>query len=308
MERLLNLILALLGAKRFLTKAEITSAIPGYEGSNEAKDRMFERDKDELRRIGIEIEVGQIDPLFEDEVGYRIRRDDFGISLASLSQEESVVASAALTLVSDLIDSSHSNALFFKIAALSEEGETSLARLLSQPRIDDLASRRNFRVILEAIRNRRTIEFDYVRDLDGNRQRRSVEPSRMLMRGEEWLLYGWDRGRSAARYFLLENISGDVLVGPDTFQPREEIDKAEHAPATEMIFKSHSDLSVQLAAEGGELLSGTDGQLTARFRTHNPDRLMRIMLSLDPEIELCEPRSMITDFLKLRDRLRDALR
>ena len=42
--------------------------------SDEAFERMFERDKDELREIGIPLETGGNDAWFEDEVGYRIDR------------------------------------------------------------------------------------------------------------------------------------------------------------------------------------------------------------------------------------------
>ena len=57
-ERLINLTLALLATKRYLKKSEILSNVQGYEGSQEAKERMFERDKDDLRSLGLEIEVG----------------------------------------------------------------------------------------------------------------------------------------------------------------------------------------------------------------------------------------------------------
>ena len=38
---------------------------------------MFERDKDDLRSLGVPIEVGNIDAYFDDEPGYRIRADEF---------------------------------------------------------------------------------------------------------------------------------------------------------------------------------------------------------------------------------------
>ena len=68
-ERLINLTIALLATKRFITKSEIFRTIEGYEGSLDSKERMFERDKDDLRSLGIEIEVGSFDPLFNDEAG-----------------------------------------------------------------------------------------------------------------------------------------------------------------------------------------------------------------------------------------------
>jgi len=64
-ERLINLTIALLATKRYLTKSEIFNSVEGYEGTPETKERMFERDKDDLRSLGIEIEVGSFDPLFK---------------------------------------------------------------------------------------------------------------------------------------------------------------------------------------------------------------------------------------------------
>jgi proteasome accessory factor B len=52
-ERLINLTIALLATKRYLTKSEIFNSVEGYEGSPETKERMFERDKDDLRSLGI---------------------------------------------------------------------------------------------------------------------------------------------------------------------------------------------------------------------------------------------------------------
>ena len=76
-ERLVNLTIALLATKRYITKSEIFRTVDGYEGSDESKERMFERDKDDLRNLGIEIEVGTFDPLFEDESGYVTACSDF---------------------------------------------------------------------------------------------------------------------------------------------------------------------------------------------------------------------------------------
>ena len=76
-ERLINLTLALLATKKYLTKSEIFNTVAGYTGSPETMERMFERDKDELRELGIEIEIGGLDPLFEDDQGYLIRSETF---------------------------------------------------------------------------------------------------------------------------------------------------------------------------------------------------------------------------------------
>ena len=94
-ERLVNLTIALLATKRWLTKSEIFSAIDGYEGEVDAMERMFERDKDDLRNLGITIEVGSFDPLFDDEVGYRIRPESYRSDISALSSREIALLSLA---------------------------------------------------------------------------------------------------------------------------------------------------------------------------------------------------------------------
>jgi proteasome accessory factor B len=79
-ERLINLTIALLATKRYLTKSEIFKSVEGYEGSPETKERMFERDKDDLRSLGIEIEVGSFDPLFNDEAGTRSNKRSINLN------------------------------------------------------------------------------------------------------------------------------------------------------------------------------------------------------------------------------------
>ena len=96
-ERLVNLTIALLATKRYITKSEIFRTVDGYEGSDESKERMFERDKDDLRNLGIEIEVGSFDPLFEDESGYRIKPENYQFQLGEVNAQEITLLSSAIS-------------------------------------------------------------------------------------------------------------------------------------------------------------------------------------------------------------------
>src|SRR5689334_25021005 len=89
-ERLLNLVICLLSTRRPLTKAQIRQAVPQYaeNTSTEAFERMFERDKDELRDLGIPLATSFEDPLFEDEVGYRVDRDAYALPEVSFEPDE----------------------------------------------------------------------------------------------------------------------------------------------------------------------------------------------------------------------------
>ena len=57
-ERLLGLVVCLLSTRRYLTAEQIRQAVPGYPEQDEAFKRMFERDKEELRDLGIPLETG----------------------------------------------------------------------------------------------------------------------------------------------------------------------------------------------------------------------------------------------------------
>ena len=75
-ERLLNLLIMLLVQRHYVSKERIREIL--YPGSStDAFEKMFERDKEDLRALGVPIEVGGFDPLFEDEQGYRIVRSAF---------------------------------------------------------------------------------------------------------------------------------------------------------------------------------------------------------------------------------------
>ncbi|WP_246086705.1 hypothetical protein [Nocardioides humi] len=77
-ERLLNLLIMLLVQRRPIAKERIRELL--YPDSRaDAFEKMFERDKDELRSLGVPVEVAAVDPLFEDEVGYRIPPEAFAL-------------------------------------------------------------------------------------------------------------------------------------------------------------------------------------------------------------------------------------
>ena len=77
-ERLLNLLITLLVSRTYVTKDKLRTVVEAYrEANDEAFEKMFERDKDDLRALGVPIEVGGFDPMFEDEKGYRISRGAF---------------------------------------------------------------------------------------------------------------------------------------------------------------------------------------------------------------------------------------
>ncbi len=95
-ERLINLLITLLVARTYVTKDRLREVIEPYrEAGDDAFEKMFERDKEELRSLGIPIEVGYVDRAFEDEPGYRIERSAFELPDIDLEPEEAAVIGLA---------------------------------------------------------------------------------------------------------------------------------------------------------------------------------------------------------------------
>src|ERR1035438_9618164 len=93
-ERLLSLGDCLLSRDRYLPATQIRDAVPGYPDSFDAFKRMFERDKEELRELGIPLETGFNSP-GDDEAGYRIPRQAYVLPEIRLEPDEAAVLSLA---------------------------------------------------------------------------------------------------------------------------------------------------------------------------------------------------------------------
>lgn len=194
-ERLFNLTVVLLTAGRFLSKEQIRAAVAGYDQtSDEAFDRQFERDKDELRALGIPIQTGNNEAFFDDEHGYRIDRVEFEAPEIRFSSEErAILKVAATTWQHNLLSASTGSALRKLGGANSGLDAERLASLL--PRID--ARETAFEPLWAAVANRQVVHFRY------RGTERQVEPWKMLNRAGAWYLIGHDRGRGGARVFKL---------------------------------------------------------------------------------------------------------
>ena len=96
-ERLLNLVLVLLYTRRPLTKAQIRRTIEAYAAapSAEAFDRTFERDKDELRELGIPLVTEVVSAGWDDEQGYRIDQREYALSDIAFERDELTVLGLA---------------------------------------------------------------------------------------------------------------------------------------------------------------------------------------------------------------------
>jgi proteasome accessory factor B len=98
-ERLVNLVLCLLATRQFLPAERIRATVPGYADapSDEAFSRMFERDKTELRELGVPLETGR-NSVFDTADGYRIGRHDYELGEIDLEPDEAAAVALAARL------------------------------------------------------------------------------------------------------------------------------------------------------------------------------------------------------------------
>ena len=100
--RLLNLVIALMNTPLRMTKEEIRSSVAGYDDAAtvEAFERMFERDKDSLRALGVPIVTVDASG-HAQEMGYRIDKDAYALQEVDLTPAELGVLSLAAQVWQD---------------------------------------------------------------------------------------------------------------------------------------------------------------------------------------------------------------
>jgi proteasome accessory factor B len=230
-ERLVNLVIALLSTRQYVTAARIRATVPGYEtddGSeraDEAFKRMFERDKAELREMGVPLETGRTSA-FDTEDGYRIARADYELPEIRLTGEEAAAVGLALRLWESAQLAGAAHSALVKLKAAGIDVDTSRAIPL-QPRLD--AGEPAFEPCYAAARDRRALQFGYQRPDEDTPAQRHVQPWGVVAWHGRWYLVGLDLDRGAGRVFRLSRVVGTPkAVGPaGAYEPPADLDLAD---------------------------------------------------------------------------------
>ncbi|WP_433869294.1 helix-turn-helix transcriptional regulator [Saccharopolyspora sp. CA-218241] len=212
-ERLVNLVLCLLSTRQYLTAERIRAIVPGYADAptDEAFFRTFERDKAELRDLGIPLETGR-NSAFDGADGYRIARRDYELGDVDLEPDEAAALALAVRLWdSPELTAAARGALLKLRAAGVEVDERSSAAVEPRVRTGEPA----FAPLLAAVQAGRAVRFDYRRPGSPEAQRRAVEPWGVVSWRGRWYVVGHDQDRRATRCFRLSRVVGEVTAtGP----------------------------------------------------------------------------------------------
>jgi proteasome accessory factor B len=217
-ERLVNLVIALLSTRGYITAEKIRSSVAGYSdsASAEAFSRMFERDKNELRDLGIPLEVGRA-AAGDAYEGYRINRDAYALAPVDLTPDEAAAVAVATQLWEspELITATQGALLKLRAAGVDVDPDAPVA-IASPVGVPGLRGSEDvLGILLSAIDSRQAVRFPHRPSRAEPYATRTVEPWGVVTEKGRWYVVGHDRDRDATRTFRLSRIAPEVApIGP----------------------------------------------------------------------------------------------
>lgn len=288
-ERLFQLASALLFTNRGLTKQELFFGIAAYsdaiaKGTDEdSLNRMFERDKSDLRETGLLIDAPN-NSSDSDEIRYSIRSEVFEWPAnVELSAHQLQLLNLAAQAWSHASISSDVNHGLMRLRALGvAPAENELIGLA--PRIK--THEPSFIPLNRALDENIEVRFDYRRP-DGTVSTRHVQPWVLRNIDGQWLLMCWDLGRREVRNFLLKRIVSKVTFVKELEE--------------EVIFESPEAIKIDAAIE--DLREFTRSQ-TALLRIKRDSRAW-FHYQIDSQDAFAEVEFQYMDVHLLAEDLRD---
>jgi proteasome accessory factor B len=301
-ERLVNLVIALLGTRQYVSAARIRATVPGYEAddgtdrADEAFKRMFERDKAELREIGVPLETGRTSA-FDTEDGYRIARAEYELPEITLTGEEAAAVGLALRLWQSAQLAGAAQSALVKLRAAGVEVDQTRG-IPIQPRLD--AGEPAFEPCYAAARDRRVLTFDYRRPDAEKASRRRVQPWGVVAWHGRWYLVGHDLDRAAPRVFRLSRVTGTPKAsGPaGAFEPPAGLDLAAVVAGHEareehlVIIRARPGTAIGLRRHAEPLGAADDGDDRLQLRTTEPWSLAGQIAAYGPDVLVEAPQLM----------------
>lgn len=216
-ERLLNLVIALLGTRRGYSKNYLRDNINGYDSSasvdakvNASFERMFERDKKTLLELGIPIRQSESSGTdMHDQVLYRIDPDDYQVPEIRLEESAMTLLAIAANLWAEAALGAPAQSALRKIAARSgtgwyEDDTTAQSRVrTAEP---------SFAALWSALRNNHPVTFTYRGAGATQSTTRTVQPWGLGNKYGQWYLSAFDVDKAQERNFRLSRITSLVQV------------------------------------------------------------------------------------------------
>ena len=274
-ERLMNLVAVFLAARDPVPFREIIGHVAGYDdpAAEEALEKRFDRDKVELRRLGIPVEYVSGDD--GGKPGYVIPRDRVFQQKVSFTPQETVLLAiagrvgAAATGGGALEEALKSalRKLAVDLAGPDPLGDMDEVSVL-RARPGDPRALGNIAVLTQAVTANRRVRLAYASASSGERTLREVDPYGLGLAHGAWYLVGWCHLREAIRVFKVARVQGEVTFmgrgdAGREFRVPTGFDLEEHLGREAWDLGSADPIRVRLRVEPG---IATDGLLPSARR------------------------------------------
>ena len=223
-ERLVNLVVALMATEQGLTKETILSSVAGYReqsesgASKEALEKMFERDKENLRGLGVPIETigDHADPDDLREARYRVPLAEYALPAdIAFTAAEIALLNLAGSVWSESSMSEQARSGLRKIRALGNTVDERIIGYAPRISVRDHA----FAPLQRAIDQAKVVTFPYLKPGERAPRMRRVRPLALVEYEARWHVLGVDVDADAERTFLLSRITDAVTVTRQGFDP-----------------------------------------------------------------------------------------
>lgn len=296
-ERQINLVFLLIGTKRGLTRAQIRNGISDYREatSDQSFERMFERDKQELKELGFHLESFQDFYAASDEIYYRIVREDSTFHTSNFSVQQKILFQVARMQMQETIESSRKTLIKLETLPNLEHIELSV-----KPKFEQSTILQN---LVQGIDQMRVVSFDYMSSEDENHQRRDVVPIRIIFWNRKLYLFAYSLTKESYRTYRIDRISGPVDLGEIV-----NLDlRSEGAEEfKEFILRLDSLLGCRITMKKSEIfrfpenismkMKVLDDSVEISYSEREIDDLFRVLLRNIENIENIEPEDLSLKF------------
>ena len=298
LERLINLVAALLHAEQPLTAEELRNRLPGYAEDHGAFRRAFERDKEALRDLGIPVVLEPVDAAAQPGVvGYRIPKEAYYLQDPGLAPDELAALHLAASAVR--LEGASGVEALWKLGGDVKEGGPA-------PAVAALPGTAHLAPVFAAISARRRVGFTYRGRL------RHVDPWRLSFRNGHWYLAGHDHDAGEERMFRLDRVESEVEVTGDEGA----FERPPHVGAQPPPWEMGGDvaLTARLLVDAGQSAWAAshvgpeaveawnpDGSVVLAVRVTNRDAFRSFVLGFLEHAEILEPpelRAEMVDWLR----------
>ncbi len=308
LERLINLVAALLHANQPLTAEELRNRLPGYAQDHGAFRRAFERDKEALRDLGIPVVVEPVDPVGQPGVvGYRIPKEEYYLNDPGLAPDELAALHLAASAVR-LEGASGVEALWKLGGEVGDPGPSGPRSGVPGPThaVAALPATAHLAPVFAAISARRRIRFAY------RGRARQVDPWRLSFRNGHWYLAGYDHHAGEERMFRLDRLESDVQASGEegVFAPPHpaggppppwEMGRDEPLVARLLVDASQAPWAAGHVSPDAVEERRPDGSVVLAVRVTNRDAFRSFVLGFLDHAEVLEPpglRAEMVDWLE----------